>query len=100
VCKRDDIKAGTLTIRTRVKSDLDALRQKYLPSLGEVAENAGTDYRFRAKAQRDDVSRALAKIVHELDYENFKNEVADKQGKYRASVYGKVWNVIYDLQKG
>jgi hypothetical protein len=100
VCKPGDEVAGELTIRARVRSDLDALRQKYLPSLGEIVENTGTDYRFRAKARREEVKKALAKMVQELDYDNFKYEVAKKQGKYRASVYSEIWNVLYDLQDG
>ena len=97
VCKPDDAEADTLTIRSRVKSDLDALRE-FLPNLGEVEEGAGTDYRFRARAKRREVATALAKMVEQLDYPNFKNEVAKKQGKYRASLYGKVWDVLYALQ--
>jgi hypothetical protein len=100
VCKPGDENADALTIRARVRSDLDALRQQYLPSLGEVMENAGTDYRFRAKAHRDEVEKALAKMVHQLDYDNFKNEVAKKQGKYRAGIYSKIWNVLYGLREG
>ena len=99
VCKPDDEEQGTLTVRSRVKSDLDALRKNFLPSLGAIAEGAGTDYRYRAKARRDDIGKALAQMVQQLDYENFKNEVAHRQGKYRASVYGKVWEVLYNLQE-
>jgi hypothetical protein len=40
--KPDDVGAGTLTIRARVKSDLESLRQHCLPGLGKIEENAGT----------------------------------------------------------
>jgi len=99
VCKPGDEEQGTLTIRGRVKSDLGALRENFLPSLGAITEGAGTDYRYRAKAQRDDIGKALAQMVQQLDYENVKNEVAHRQGKYRASVYSKVWEVLYNLQE-
>jgi hypothetical protein len=72
VRKPDDIGAGTLTIRTRVKSDLEALRKHCLPDLGEIEENAGTDYRYRAKAPRGQVAEVLAQMVRDIDYENFK----------------------------
>src|SRR5690242_11051608 len=49
VCKSGDMEAGTLTIRARVKSDLQALRHEALPSLGAITENEGTDYPYRAK---------------------------------------------------
>jgi hypothetical protein len=95
VCKPGDQEQGMLTIRSRVRSDLDALRE-YLPSLGAIAEGAGTDYRYRARAKRGEVAKTLAKNGLDLDYENFKNEVADKQGKYRVSFYG--WDILYGLQ--
>jgi hypothetical protein len=68
VCKPDDADAETLTIRARVKSDLEALRQEYLPSLETISEDVGTDYRFRAKANRDAVGKALAQMTQQLDY--------------------------------
>jgi hypothetical protein len=79
VCKPDDTEAGTLTIRARVKTDLEALRRECLPSLGAISEDAGTDYRFRAKARRSEIEKALAKMVQQINYKNFKDEVAHKQ---------------------
>jgi hypothetical protein len=98
--KPDDVGAGTLTIRARVKSDLESLRQHCLPGLGKIEENAGTDYRYRAKAPRGQVAEMLAQMVQDIDYENFKNEVAKTQGEHRATIYGKVWDVLYRLQIG
>ena len=99
VRKPDDIASDTLTIRSRVKTDLQSLRDQYLPSLTNIVENAGTDYRFRAKAPRADVSRAIAKFIQQINYDNFKDEAAKKQGKDRASLYGKVWSVLLTLQR-
>jgi hypothetical protein len=94
VRRPDDVPDDTLTIRSRVESDLEALWEKYLPNLSEIAENAGTDYRFRAKAPRSEVAKALAKMVHDLNYDNFKEEVGRRQGKDRARAYEKVWSVL------
>jgi hypothetical protein len=58
VRKPDDVNSRKLTIRARVKSDLDALREHYLPKLETIAEDAGTDYRYRAKASCDEVANA------------------------------------------
>ena len=99
VRKPDDIASDTLTIRSRVKTDLKSLRGQYLPSLTNIVENAGTDYRFRATAPRADVSRAIAEFVQQINYDNFKDEVAKKQGKDRAGLYGKVWSVLLTLQR-
>ena len=59
--------------------------------------NAGTDYRYRARAPRAEVASAMVKIVNDIQYGNFKDEVAREQGKGRAGFYGKVWEVLYDL---
>ena len=38
--------------------------------------------------------------MQDIDYDNFKNEVAKKQGTHRAAAYGKVWDVLCKLQTG
>ena len=98
VQKPGDEDAGTLTVRSRVKADLVALRERYLPDMGAITANAGTDYKFRAKAPRASLAVALLDIVRELDYSNFKNAVAKSQGHSRAHAYGEVWHVLYGLQ--
>lgn len=98
VQKLGDKKNGTLTVRSRVRSDLAAIKQHYLPGLGTIQESHDTDYRFRAVAPRSEVSAAMARMVDGLDYSNFKSEVAKTQGHKRASLYHKVWDVLYHLQ--
>lgn len=88
-----------LTIRSRVKNDLESLRCNYLPELSETIGHAGTDYPWRATVSHDKFAAALWKIVSDIDYPNFKNEVAAKQGKARAIKYGKVWSVLNELHE-
>jgi len=95
VQKPDDMARGTLTIRARVKADLQALR---IPGMTEIEEDAGTDYRYRAIAPRDEVAAAVSAMVQKIDYSNFKDEIARKQGKQRAAIYGELWEVLYRLQ--
>lgn len=95
-----DRDAGTLTVRSRVRADLDTLRSKYLPELGETQEDPQADYRYRAQVPRDAFSQAAARLAADIDYDNFKNEVARQQGKARASLYGEVWHVLNRLQTG
>jgi ADP-ribose pyrophosphatase YjhB (NUDIX family) len=97
VQKPGDEKADTLTIRSRAKGDLYALRLHYLPSLGEVIANAGTDYRFRASAPRADIAQVMSKLITDINYDNFKNEVTKRQGKARAQTYHKVWDSLFDI---
>jgi len=96
VQKRDD---DVLTVRARVKSDLEALKEKYIPTLGNILEGKGTDYKYRAKVSREDLAEAMRKIVMDIDYSNFKDSVAKKQGYKRASIYGEVWSDLMSLQK-
>ena len=98
VRKPDDQRTGTLTVRARVRGDLEALRELYLPGLGSIEESPETDYRFRAKAPRPEVSAAMSRLIDDLDYSNFKSEVGKQQGAARAKVYGSVWSTLYKLQ--
>lgn len=95
--KPGDRAAGTLTIRARVKADLEALRE-VMPALGAITDKGGTDYPFRARAPREAVAAAMADLVATLDYDNFKNAVADRQGKEREDAYHDVWSVLYALK--
>ena len=96
--KTSDQELGTLTIRARLRSDLEALRNYYLPSLDPIKESKNTDYRFRAIALRKEVSAAMSQMVYTLDYDNFKNQVAITQGDKRAHLYHDVWDVLNKLQ--
>lgn len=98
VQKPDDIQAQTLTVRARVRSDLEALKTTYLPELGQIQESAANDYRFRAIASQAALVQAMARLVQGLDYSNFKDEVARRQGHARADLYHEVWSALYRLQ--
>ena len=88
-----------LTVRARARADLDRLREQYLPELGETIEGAGTDYAYRAKVSHEAFARASAAMVSDIDYGNFKNEVARTSGRDRATVYGGVWVELLALQQ-
>ncbi|MEY8689598.1 MAG: hypothetical protein AB9M53_06930 [Leptothrix sp. (in: b-proteobacteria)] len=98
VQKPGDAEAGTLTVRARVRADLEALRSQFLPELGGITESRNTDYRFRASAPREAVALAAANQVRQLDYSNFKSEVARQQGHARAARYHDVWATLLPLQ--
>lgn len=98
-------KRGTthLTIRSRVRGDLEQLKQRYLPSLGPIQDShesgKHTDYRYRAAADHEAVALAMAAAVRDIGYDNFKNEVGKRQGYDRAEVYSSVWGCLYELQQ-
>lgn len=86
-----------LLIRARVRSDLEALRG-LLPAL-EIEETPDRDYRFRARASKRAFAGVVFNLVAEVDYPNFKNAVAARQGRERAHVYSGVWADLFELQR-
>ena len=96
--KPHDRDSGSVTIRSRVKKDLQTLKEKYLPQMRPIQEGVGTDYRYRATASRSEFANALLQIGLDIDYDNFKNSVARNQGKQRENLYHRVWTVLDKLQ--
>jgi len=99
VQKPHDAAGKNLTLRARVAGDLAALRDTYLPELGKVSSSSHNDYRYRATAPKKAVQRAMAEMVGDIHYDNFKSEVAQRQGVSRAHLYHDVWQALYDLQE-
>ena len=89
-----------LTVRARVRADLEALKRGHLPSLGSIDSGGGTDYPYRAQVSADSFAAAIATMVEEIDYSNFKNEVAVRQGNARAHIYSEVWGALHKLTQG
>lgn len=88
-----------LTVRARVGSDLDTLRDHYMPNLSPTTTKGGTDYPYRATIRHKEFAAGLAKMGEAIDYSNFKSEVADKMGMKREGVYSQVWRVMQMLEK-
>lgn len=87
-----------LTVRARARADLDRLRERYLPELGEIRRGEGTDYPYRAGASHAAVAHAVGRMVMDIGYANFKNEVTRQAGAERAAVYSHVWDVLCDIE--
>ncbi len=97
---RDRVKPDTLVIRARVRTDLDALRERYMPLLGETIATPHRDYPYRAYGARHVVAEGYARIaLDSIDYTNFKNCVGEKQGHARAASYGTVWSGLVDAER-
>lgn len=86
-------------VRARVRKDLVELRDTYAPTLGEITHDKLRDYPYRAKLSLDDLAQVMARIALDIDYSNFKSEVARRQGWERERHYHKVWDVMYDLEE-
>lgn len=103
VAHRD--REGFLVVRGRVEADVRAFRDRVSHRLhqkdecSDVVSTPGADYPFRFECSRRMLSWALAQFVEEdLDYDNFKNEVARVQGRARAHAYCDVWGVMRELE--
>ena len=104
VQKQWDKADNTLTVRARVKADLEAfidVMKKHsvsAPRHVEILEDANADYRYRIQAPRNAVETAIWRISMDITYDNFKNEVSRVQGRDRARIYGNVWSELLALQ--
>lgn len=93
-----------IMVRSRVRSHLDELKRRFSDVLAdcEIKEFAGTDYAFRIFVQKSVWSQVLVGLNEEMNYDNFKSEVARHQGSggaaYEHSLHD-VWSVMNGLQK-
>lgn len=94
VAHRDE--PDSVIVRARTREDIEALRRQ-IPDI-EPFEDAAADYRHRAVVSRAEWVSAVAQLASEIEYDNFKSEVARCQGPERASLYGRVWAVLRTLQ--
>lgn len=95
VAHRDD--PDKLLVRARARDDIEALREQ-IPAL-EPFEDPDADYRHRAVVSRAEWVAALAQLVAGVDYDNFKDAVAARQGAARSGLYGRVWSILRGLQR-
>jgi hypothetical protein len=96
--KPEDRGTGFVTVRARVRGDLESLRTKYLPELEETIATPERDYAFRARANKAALAAAVGRIVMDVDYVNFKSEVANRMGYAREQIYHEVWETLAVLQ--
>jgi len=89
--KPNDGGAGTLTVRGRIKGDIEAVFPDAV-----IEADTGTDYRFRAKVPREQVAKAMYEAVLNLNYSNFKSTV---KGSKRHDAYMRVWDAMFRFQE-
>src|SRR3954451_23252778 len=85
-----------LLVRARAREDLEALREQ-IPEL-RIFSDPSADYRWRAVVTRAEWVAALAQLASDIDYDNFKNAVAIRQGIDRERLYSRVWAALRSLQ--
>ena len=88
-----------LSVRARVRTDLEELMQSYLPNILPIQEGGHTDYPYRIFVDHSTWAAALTRIARDIDYPNFKRAVKSNQGPIRSKIYGNVWRELYALQE-
>ena len=111
---------GTLTVRARTLEDIERFIEMCPTSpidtvLVEsrpdhcaeestqsafIEEDERADYRWRIRIDREEVGRVMLAHIGNIDYENFKNSVADNGLTEHAACYAKVWGDMMRLQQG
>ena len=74
------------------------MKAKYLPNLGAIESSGGADYPYRAKVRREELAGAFFQAVMDVNYSNFKAEVARELGHKREDAYTEVWMALRKLQ--
>src|SRR5581483_2773487 len=82
----DRADSDRLLIRARAQEDLEALKQQ-IPDLQIQETRQGHEYRWRALVTRDQWVEAVAQLAGEIDYDNFKDTVAERQSQERKRLY-------------
>jgi hypothetical protein len=96
---RHKVWPGKLLVRARVRADLENFVH-LLDEIGKtthaIEEIEKADYRFRTVATPRLVAAAVAQIVADIDYPNFKNAVHGDHN--RDGAYLRVWSAMHELQ--
>ena len=89
--------ARHLLVRARAREDLAWFCKE--TGCGEPVETAHADYRWRVSVPVMTVAWFALRQAQEIDYENFKDAVAERQGHDRAHTYLQVWSAMRQLQE-
>lgn len=97
------IDPARIVVRARVRRHLERLLARYPEELAgvEIIDCGGTDYAHRIVVGKSAWVRVTTALAADIDYDNFKSEVAQYRGKegepYEEALH-EVWHTMYDLQ--
>ena len=98
----DESRAPWVMVRARVREDLVNLGEVCVRTgqeVHEILEWEGRDYPYRVIMPRSQWAVLVGTLAVEIDYPNFKSEVTKVQGRYRHTLYGRVWGVMYGAER-
>lgn len=90
-----------IAVRSRVREDLVRFLDKVEEGeeMFPILELPGRDYPYRVIVPRNVWVQFMTATASEVDYPNFKDAVKGVLGYGRASLYTKVWSVMYGAEK-
>ncbi len=91
IVDKGDQSGTTLLVRARHAGDIE----RVFPD-AKVQTGGGTDYRYRARIDREHVAQAIAGEIRGTSYENFKGSVTDRQ---RHDAYLGCWHEMFRYQQ-
>jgi hypothetical protein len=94
-CTAIDARKGTLTIETRVRSDLEALVTAVLPTASPIVETASRPRGYMVRVGRGEVALAMSTFVLDLHYDDLTEEFADHQGAVRSATTQSLWQAMH-----
>lgn len=92
-----------IMVRARRREHLEALLDRFADLLGEavIHKSDSSDYRFRIFLDKTVWAQVVERLAMDIDYDNFKSEVARHIGTVGAPyehALHEVWSVMYRLQ--
>ncbi|WP_020565160.1 hypothetical protein [Methylosarcina fibrata] len=90
IVDKGDPSGKTLLVRARCAGDIERLFPE-----AKIQVGGGTDYRYRARIDREEVATVMADSIRNIDYRNFKSTVSDPD---RHEAYMDVWSAMYAFQ--
>lgn len=91
---QDNVDPSLLLVRARIRGDIETFLDndpRYV-----VIEMDNSDYRFRAWVDREVVKEKMLKEINNINYDNFKNSVKEKE---RKAWYTRIWSVMFQVQE-
>jgi hypothetical protein len=90
--------ADSLTVRTRDREDMVRMQQR-VGNDAPISHTPHRDYAHRITLSKAAWAGYLTAACEAIDYGNFKDAVAERQGWDRAHLYGEVWVTMLELQR-
>jgi hypothetical protein len=93
-----------IMVRARVRAHLEQLRSRFTELLNdfEIQVSKSTDYAYRMFIPKSVWVEVISALAEETEYDNFKSEVSNHQGRAGAAyehALHEVWDVMHELQK-